>query len=306
MSLCLASLRPAITEAKGDAVDEPKDEVPSYEGENTATTFKRYSARTEMYRKFKRGKDINNYSATAMQEIMGKSTGESSGATITYAPSYPSASLSTAGASSSSSTIAPVKAEPQQAELVTVKSSQSIQDYFKNKMAAAAAAQKPASRFQVASGAGFSEDFQADYAESMKASAYSGRIGLGFGSHAATPFSGMRLLEMLHFTRHRTVPRRQAYRVLFCLFLILFENIVPCVFLFVMHQALCRRAGLGLRPPRAQPRHQRRPATHSLTMTTMTLRRQCPNSKRPIRTAKPLPPPPRASNHSRAVSRPMR
>lgn len=182
-----------VAEAKGDAVDEPKDEVPSYEGENTATTFKRYSARTEMYRKFKRGKDINNYSATAMQEIMGKSTGESSGATITYAPSYPSSSVSATGASSSSS-VAPVKAEPQQAELVTVKSSQSIQDYFKNKMAAAAAAQKPASRFQVASGAGFSEDFQADYAESMKASAYSGRIGLGFGSHAATPFSGTPLV----------------------------------------------------------------------------------------------------------------
>jgi hypothetical protein len=50
-----------------------------------------------------------------------------------------------------------------------------------------AALAKPTSRFQVASGRGFSEDFQADYAERMKSNSYSGRIGLGFGSSAPAP-----------------------------------------------------------------------------------------------------------------------
>jgi hypothetical protein len=125
------------------------------------------------YRKFKKGKDIGSYSATAMQEIMGKS------ASITYAPTYPAAS-----------TAAPVvKSEAEKSDLVTVKSKQSIQDYFKAKMAAAAA--QPTSRFQVAGGQGFSEDFQADYAENLKANSYSGRIGLGFGGHSSEP---------MHFT----------------------------------------------------------------------------------------------------------
>jgi hypothetical protein len=97
-------------------------EVPALAaGESATTAFKRYSARTEMYRKFKKGKDLTSYSASQLKEIMGKTDADdaSSKCTITY----------------STATAVTTKAAAPSSENFTVNASSSIHDYFKNKMA---------------------------------------------------------------------------------------------------------------------------------------------------------------------------
>ncbi len=154
----------------GDAAN-----VPTYAGDTASSSMKRYSARTEMYRKFKKGKDISNYSASQLKEILGKRDDDdapaSSGCTISYAT--PAAATTT-----------PTTSE-YKSDVNTHTSSLSIQDYFKAKMSAASTG-KPASKFQVASGAGFSEDFQEDYYHKMQMMAHTGRGGLGLGSGSAS------------------------------------------------------------------------------------------------------------------------
>ena len=80
------------------------------------------------YRKFKRGKDISSYSATAMQEIMGTRPPEAQ-----PEPELPFPYVH--GSQNASKSEASKHSSEDDSQLITVKSSQSIQDYFKNKMA---------------------------------------------------------------------------------------------------------------------------------------------------------------------------
>jgi Pin2-interacting protein X1 len=142
------------------------DEVDlSEEKEASATSvISNYVAREALYKKFKKAKDVSSYSSTALAEIFGRAT-----------PSPPPASSSSFSSPSNSSELSPVEVS----SLTTVTSSVSMKDYFAKKLNDTS---KRVTKFQAASGAGFTQDFQTDYYNAMMDVSHKGRGGLGFGS----------------------------------------------------------------------------------------------------------------------------
>jgi len=125
-----------------DKLDEP-----AYNSSRAVTAF---IARQGLYGRFKKAKDAKNYSAAHMAEILGKKELEK-------------------------------KVEPEQPEfksdLTIITSNVSMRDYFAKKISDTS---KKVTKFQTASGSGFSLDFQADYYDQMMKQSMVGHKGLGF------------------------------------------------------------------------------------------------------------------------------
>lgn len=137
------------------------------EEEERRVTLQSYVAKRTLYSKFKRAKDIKNYSADAMSEIFGR---KKSDPTPSPEPEKETKLFDTS--------------------LQTTTSTVNLKDYFASKLAKGNGANstKSVTRFQSASGAGFTESQQTNYYEQMMSIAIGGqtgqpksRGGLGFG-----------------------------------------------------------------------------------------------------------------------------
>ena len=127
------------------------------ETEQTKTTsqaLKTFIAKRTLDKRFKKSKDVKGYSSKDMAEIFGRQT-------------------------------EPKKVEPKRevpmldSNLKTTTSNVSMKDYFAKKLAAGG--NKPVSRFQSASGHGFTENQQESYYNASMSASNTGKRGLGFG-----------------------------------------------------------------------------------------------------------------------------
>jgi len=157
--------RLAESAATGDIAAEQPAEVKE-EKVNNARALSDYVSKRNLYGRFKRAKDVSQYSATNVSEILGRK------ASTPEPQPDPTATASK------------LKDET----IVTVTSNVSIKDYFARKLADNS---KKVSRFNAAGGNGFSEDQQADYYEQMMGISHKGRGGLGFGPSASPAGCGL-------------------------------------------------------------------------------------------------------------------
>jgi hypothetical protein len=131
-----------------------KEEEPAYNSTKAVTAF---VARQGLYGRFKKAKDAKNYSSAHMAEILGKKDAKEkeSATSITTETEFKS-------------------------DIFVKTSNVSMRDYFANKIKTSS---KKVTKFQTASGGGFSLDFQADYYDQMMDKSIHGKKGLGFSRH---------------------------------------------------------------------------------------------------------------------------
>jgi len=139
-----------------------KDEgEPAYNSTHAVTSF---VARQGLYGRFRKAKDAKNYSEVHMGEILGRKPTEAE-----------------AEAEAEAKVENDSKSE-WKSDLVVKTSNVSMRDYFASKIKSSS---KKVTKFQTASGSGFSLDAQADYYSQMMDKSVHGRGGLGFGASKA-------------------------------------------------------------------------------------------------------------------------
>jgi len=143
----LAKLQPIVAGSEVDAPVDKADE-PAYNSEKAVTAF---VAREGLYGRFRRAKDAKNYSSAHMAEILGRT--QEHKATPTATTEF-------------------------KTDIMSITSNVSMRDYFAKKLNETS---KKVTKFQTASGSGFSLDFQADYYNQMMSRSVIGSKGLGFG-----------------------------------------------------------------------------------------------------------------------------
>eukprot|EP00808_Paulinella_micropora_P032168 g47116.t1 len=142
--------------------------VEAEEKANLGKEMQSFNAQRHLYNRFQSAKDVSNYSQQHMAEIFGG---------IAHATVTPSVQESKKAAVMETSQVL--------AQVQTVTSSVSMQEYFASKLKEST---KEVTRFQAASGTGFSLQQQADYFALQKdlAEGRSGRMGLGFGKPSSS------------------------------------------------------------------------------------------------------------------------
>jgi hypothetical protein len=133
---------------------------------STQSQLQTYVARQNLYGKFRATKEKWKSSSQSLSEILGTPAASAK------------AAASLAARSGAGEQAAAAAADNDKNGLVTVTATTSLRDYFNKKLAEKG---KAVTKFQSASGNGFTQDFQTQYYERMMTASVKGHVGLGFG-----------------------------------------------------------------------------------------------------------------------------